>query len=434
MKSSDRVILHCDLNNFFASVEMILNPALIGNPVAVCGDPEARTGIVLAKCEIAKKHGVKTGDTVWQAKQKCPGIITVIPRHSEYGRYSRLVRNIYYRYTDLVESFGIDECWLDVTGSTKLFGDGLTIANKIRADLKRELGLTISVGVSWNKTFAKIGSDIKKPDAVTVITRENYKDIIWNLPASDMLFVGRKSKLLFAKLNIKTIGDLANFDAKLLAPMFGITAQRLVACARGEDDDKVADYHYNREVKSVGNGTTTKRDMVNITEVEKVVYVLCEEVAYRMRRKGVKGRTISLSVRDQNLKWKGAQTSVINLTSSASTIFENAMKVFYQLYVDKKDENKPEATTNDGFAKTPDSVTFPPVHSIRVAVSNLVFNKENVAQQLSLFNTEEQEVEERNDEISKLFDKIRKKHGTSKVSFGTALDSLMELDFETYDE
>jgi len=420
----DRVILHCDLNNFFASVEVRLDKSLKGHPVAVCGNPEERKGIVLAKCERAKKCGVKTGDTVWQAKSKCPDIIIVVPKHDEYGKHSKMVQQIYYRYTDKVESFGIDECWLDITASMKLFGDKMVIAERIKEEIKRELDLTISIGVSWNKTYAKIGSDIKKPDAITEINRTNYQTILYPLPVSNMLFVGRKTVAVFEKLNIKTIGDLANYDKKLLSARLGINADKLVRAARGEDDDEVANFHFKREIKSIGNGTTAKRDLTNIREVEQLVYVLSEEVAYRMRRKGLKGRTISVSIRDANLKWHGAQTSILQPTNSCTTIQQTAMRVFTQLH--QNDDKKPEVTV-DGFARG--KIRFEPVRSIRIAVSN--FGVDEIMQ-LSLFEDNSQE--ERNDELSKVFDTIRRKYGTNKVTFGTALDRLIDFDFEVIDE
>ena len=212
----DRVILHSDLNAFFASVETVLRPALADVPMAVCGDPDKRHGIILAKNEKAKKFGVATAETIWAAKQKCPDLVLVPPHHDLYERYSREVNAIYREYTDLVEPFGIDESWLDVSGSEKLFGDGVTIAHTLRERIKRETGLTVSVGVSFNKTFAKLGSDYKKPDAVTVFSRENYKDLVWPLPASELIYVRRATKKKLAERYIFTIGDIANAEPALV--------------------------------------------------------------------------------------------------------------------------------------------------------------------------------------------------------------------------
>ncbi|MCL2756173.1 MAG: DNA polymerase IV [Firmicutes bacterium] len=408
-----RVILHCDLNNFFASVEVMLNPELLGNPVAVCGDPEERKGIVLAKCEMAKKAGVKTGDTVWMAEQKCPGIQIVKPKHNRYGEFSRKVRDVYYKFTDKIESFGIDECWLDVTDSMTLFGTGEEIAYKIKSAVKEELGLTISVGVSWNKTFAKLGSDIKKPDAVTVVSRENYHRVVWKLPVQDMLFVGRKTARMMEKLSIKTIGDLANFNPDLLAARIGITAYRLVEAAQGECDSEVKEFHYKSDVKSVGNGTTLPKDLFTLKEVEQVIYILSEEVGTRMRRKCVRGYTINVSVRDENLKWIGAQESIKTPTDNARTITDAAINIFCKLTrIDRKRQE----------------LAYP-VHSIRVAVSNLTQDK---CAQLDLFN--DGSGEDAETELTNIFDKIRKKHGSKSLAYGVALGGQMELDFEVLDE
>ena len=391
------------------------NPELRGKAFAVCGDPAKRSGIVLAKSELAKKAGVKTGDAIWEAKQKCPGLIIVSTNHGDYSKYSKIVREVYYRYTDKVEAFGGDEAWLDISGSRKLMTNdklvmtndcgidfGKRIADEIRRVIREEIGLTVSVGVSWNKTYAKLGSDLKKPDATTVISRDNYRDVVFPLPVTDMLYVGRKTARLLEKLNVKTIGDLAAFDPKILEGHFGINAYKMVTMARGEDDSLVADYHYKREVKSVGNGTTLPRDLVTRREVEHVVYLLSEEVAYRMRKKGVKGYTVNLSVRDKDLAWSGAQSSIREATNSVQTITKTAMKIF-------------------------DQKGIMPVRSLRVAVSNLTTDKRV---QLSLLDDAR---EDRNDKISAAFDTIRRKHGTNSVMFGTGLGGDFKLEFEVLD-
>jgi len=410
---SNRIILHCDLNNFFASVEMIKNPTLRGKAIAVCGDPTKRGGIVLAKSEPAKKCGVKTGMPIWQAKQLCPDIIIVTPTHMDYSRYSRIVRDVYYRYTDKVEAFGGDECWLDVTASLHLFaGDGKSMADEIRRVIREEIGLTVSVGVSWNKAYAKIGSDLKKPDATTVISRENYRSVVFPLPVTDMLYIGGKSAKLLEKLNIRTIGDLAAFDPKLLSDHVGINAYKMTEMARGDCTEEVKDYTYKREVKSVGNGTTMPRDIVTRRGIEQVVYLLGEEVAFRMRKKGVKGTTVTVSVRDAALEWTSAQTTIPKATNSVQTLCDTAMKVFDKLW-------KRSPATGGAIA---------PVHSLRIAVSNLTTD---TRVQLSLFDNVS---EEKNDKLSAVFDDIRRKYGVESVMFGTALGSQFKLHFEVLDD
>ena len=205
----DRVILHCDLNCFYASVELLSHPDLRDVPMAVCGDPNSRHGIILAKNEPAKKFGIQTAETIWQAKKKCPDLVLLPPHHDLYREYSRKVNAIYDEYTDLVEPFGIDESWLDVTHTLHLFGgDARALADALRERMKRQLGLTLSVGVSFNKVFAKLGSDYKKPDATTVISRENWKELVWPLQVGDLLYVGGAARKLLKQYGITTIGQL----------------------------------------------------------------------------------------------------------------------------------------------------------------------------------------------------------------------------------
>jgi len=231
----ERVILHSDLNGFYASVECLYNPAIRTKPVVVCGNVENRHGIILAKNELAKKFKIRTGEAIWQAKQKCPELVTVPPNFDRYMHFSRAAREIYNRYTDKVEAFGLDECWLDVSGSTKLFGCGEKLAKEIRTVIRDELGLTVSIGVSWNKIFAKLGSDIKKPDAQTVISKENYKKLAWELPASDLLYVGRSTAKKLANYCILTIGDIATTSPEIIKSMLGKWGETLWVFANGKD-------------------------------------------------------------------------------------------------------------------------------------------------------------------------------------------------------
>lgn len=249
---ADRVILHCDLNCFFASVELLDKPALWEVPVAVCGDPASRHGIILAKNEPAKKRGVQTAETVWQAKKKCPVLVLLPPHHELYKEYSKKVNAIYERFTDLVEPFGIDESWLDVTGSLHLFGgDAKALADRIRETVKAETGLTVSVGVSFNKVFAKLGSDLKKPDATTVIDRDHWRDIVWPLPLGDMLFAGKAAQRTLGQYGIETIGQLAAQPEALPEQLLGKMGHQLWRYANGLDDSAVRPSHQREPVKSV---------------------------------------------------------------------------------------------------------------------------------------------------------------------------------------
>ncbi len=298
-----RVILHADLNNFYASVEIKLNPELEGKFIGVCGSVENRHGIILAKCEKAKKLGVKTGMTINEAKKLCPQITLVEAKHSHYIAYSKLVRNIYRDYTDKIEPFGIDECWLDVTSSVKLFGDGENIANTIRKRVKDELGLTLSVGVSFNKVFAKLGSDLKKPDATSIISIENYKDVVWPLPVKDLLFVGKSTYEKLKKINVLTIGDLANSDPEYLKKHFGKWGVSLYEYANGLDQSPVSKDDESDEIKSVGNSITAYRDLRCDDDVKILFTVLSESVSSRLISYGVgKASTLSIYVRDEFLR------------------------------------------------------------------------------------------------------------------------------------
>ena len=298
--SMDRVILHSDLNGFFASVETVLNPSLANYPMAVCGDPDKRHGIILAKNEKAKAVGVATAETIWAAKQKCPSLVLVKPHHDIYEKFSAQVNAIYRQYTDLVEPFGIDESWLDVSGSEKLFGDGFTIANEIRERVKREMGLTVSVGVSFNKTFAKLGSDLKKPDAVTVIDRAHFKEIVWRVPVSDLLYVGKNAAKVLYDARIKTIGELACASPDFLEYKLGKLGLMLHSYANGEDDEPVRSVYDKRQVKSVGNGMTFSHDLHGMEELIWGLDAVCDLAAARMRAKHVKCTTVQLSIKDEN--------------------------------------------------------------------------------------------------------------------------------------
>ncbi|WP_050698188.1 DNA polymerase IV [Anaeromassilibacillus senegalensis] len=293
----ERVVLHCDMNNFYASVECLYQPKLRGRPVAVAGDVEQRHGIVLAKNYEAKRFGVATGNPLWMAKQLCPEIIFVPPHFDRYLQFSALAREIYSDYTDQVESFGLDECWLDVSGSTHLLGDGRTIADELRRRIKYELGITASVGVSFNKIFAKLGSDLKKPDATTVITRDNYRDVVWPLPMSDLLYVGPATARKLQSYAIHTIGDLALAHTDFLRGLLGKIGLMLWSFANGHDASAVTNAGVHPVIKSVGNSTTTPKDLVSDDDVKITLFILCESVAERLREQNFQCDTVQISMR-----------------------------------------------------------------------------------------------------------------------------------------
>lgn len=323
-----RAILHSDLNCFYASVETMLNPSLRGKAVAVCGNAEDRHGIVLAKSEKAKKAGIKTGMANWEAKQCCRDLIIVPPQYEQYLKYSKLTRAIYQRYTDMVEPYGMDECWLDVTGSRGLYGSPLRIAEKIRRSVKEELGLTVSIGVSFNKIFAKLGSDMKKPDAITGIDEESYKEKIWPLPCSDLLYCGPATTKKLAMLGIHTIGELAAFPPELLKVRFGVNGLALWNYANGRDYARVMHKDFVSPVKSVGHGITCTSDLQNEEEVRNVILALSQDVGHRLRIHNLSARGVQIYVRGNDLSGTQYQTKLKYKTQIPSEIAEAAFLLF----------------------------------------------------------------------------------------------------------
>lgn len=330
MEQRTRVILHSDLNNFFASVEIARNPTLKGKPVAVCGDPKQRHGVVLAKNEEAKRFGIKTGETVYSALRKCPDLQMVGSHFHEYKRYSDLVRDIYARFTEKIEECSIDECALDVTESVALFGSGEEIADKIRKAVKEELGLTVSIGVSFNKVFAKLGSELKKPDAVTVIPKERYKEIVYPLPVASLWLVGGKTEIALQKLGIRTIGDLANSDESQIVRILGKRGRQVRVYARGEDEEEVHWQKTKEDVKSIGNSLTLAKDVTDRDEVKRWLYALAESVSARQRNADVgRANTVHLVVRNDRLEFSGWQTK-IPPTTLCGDIAKSAYELFCQ--------------------------------------------------------------------------------------------------------
>lgn len=323
----DRVILHCDCNNYFASVELLDKPELRDQPVAVAGDPEGRHGIILAKNQIAKKYGVQTAETLWQARKKCPGLVLLPPHMDKYREMSRRVNAIYLDYTDQVEAFSIDESWLDVTASRGLFGDGAAIADLLRRRVREELGITISVGVSWNKTFAKMGSDYKKPDATTVITRENVAQLLYPLPVTELIFVGKSSGQVLERHGVRTIGDLAACSMEEAEAWLGKGGKSLWLAARGLDDSPVRRYGEQEAVKSVGNGMTFPHDLVGREACIAGLTPLCEQVGARLRAQRLKCGTLTLQIKDPQLKVISRQKPVDPPTNLTRYLLREAVRL-----------------------------------------------------------------------------------------------------------
>lgn len=403
----ERIIIHSDLNNFYASVERRLNPEYVGKPLAVCGNKEERKGIVLAKSEEAKRYGVKTGDTVWQAQKKCPDIIIVPPHFPEYMYCSKAVKEVYAQYTDLIESYGIDECWLDLSRSTRVlpeFKEMYTEANGekyyspeylrflgdfIRGEIRENFGLTVSCGVSFNKVFAKLGSDLKKPDGTTVIGKVNYKKVVGGLPVEDLLFVGKATAGKLRALGYTTIGRLAEADDEKVVRLLGKNGETLLRYARGQDGEEVKHMDEKREYKSIGNSCTYAEDVRDFARAERLLYVLSESVAARLRESGQGlADTVHLWVRFSDLSDLSIQKKVRH-TALCGEIAKHAFSLF-------KDNVKPP------FA----------VRSLGVTVSGFDNGVSQVTFDEACGNYKKLE------RVEKCVDEIRKKHGYSKLQRG----------------
>lgn len=412
----ERIVIHSDLNNFYASVERRLNPELAGKPVAVCGSKEERRGIVLAKCEIAKRFGVKTGDTIFAAQKKCPNIVIVPPHFEEYMNFSRAVKSIYARYTDLIEGYGIDECWLDVTHSTRIFppfadmyaeADGERhfsdeylrfLGDTIRNTVKSELGVTVSCGVSFNKAFAKLGSDLKKPDGTSVISKLNFKSVVNPLPVSDLLFVGKATGEKLGRMGLTTIGRLAATDDGIIKNAFGKFGETLLKYARGEDEDEVKHMDERREYKSIGNSSTYREDVTDLKRIERFLYVLSESVAARLREAGQGAAdTVHLWVRFNDLTDFSVQKKVRH-TVLCSEIATHAFELF-------------KANVRAPFK----------VRALGVTVSGF----DNGISQLTLDETYGKY--KKLEAVERCVDEIRKKHGYEKVQRGIIAEEPEEM-------
>ena len=327
-----RTILHVDANSFYASCECLYRPSIREKPVAVCGDPEARHGIVLTKNQHAKKYGVQTGEAIWQAKQKCPSLVVVPPDYPLYLHMSRRMHEIFGQYSDKVESFGLDESWVEISADDMDVRKGQLVADEIRHRIHRTLGITVSVGVADNKVMAKLGSDYKKPDATTVLLPDLYEQIVWPLPVSDLLYVGPATTRKLARIGVCTIGQLANLDESILAYKFGKIGYMLKAFALGLDTSPVKPIEVSLPIKSVGNSTTPPHDIENMTDVKELVYLLAESVATRLRENNFKARCISVSARTTELVSSSCQTTLSQSTCLAKEIAETALRLFEQRY------------------------------------------------------------------------------------------------------
>ena len=393
----DRVILHCDMNGFFASVELLSHPELRDRPMAVCGSPDKRHGIILAKNELAKKAGVVTAETVWQALKKCPDLQFVPPHMSKYKHYSRLINEIYQRFTDMVEPFSIDESWLDVTASRSLFGSGKEIADTIRETVKSELGLTLSAGVSFNKIFAKMGSEYKKPDATTLITRENYRQLLWPLPARDMFFVGKVTAQKLSAAGINTIGDIALANPDALEHMLGKQGRQLWEYTNGLDNSPVARASESEKIKSVGNGVTFSRDLLTEDDLITAVTSLSDTVAGRLRKYGMKACGVKVDIKDPYFKVISRQKQLFSPTNLAFDLSRAALEIIHASWK-----------------------TGSPIRMLTITGINLT--DEIFDEQLSLFSGDSKS-RRKGEQVERTMDEVRKKYGSSSIGFAAVIDN-----------
>ena len=330
------------MNSCYASIECSINPDLKGKPMAVGGNEASRHGIILAKSEEAKKYGVKTAEPLWQARQKCPELIIVEPHYDIYKEYSRKAHDIYARYTDLIEPMGLDEVWCDLTGSITLFGPAHNIIREIMDSFKKELDITVSIGLSYNKIFAKLGSDLAGRDDFYEITKADYREKVWKLPASDLFGVGRKTAQRLAGYGITTIGELASCSEQWLKTVFGICGSEMWLSANGLNRDRVAPDNYKEKSKSIGHGVTCKSDLENNEEVWKVFLALSQSVAKRLRAEKLWATGVQIGVRDSKFETKQFQCQLDNTTQSAYEIAVTATELFKASY---KWERKVRAVT-----------------------------------------------------------------------------------------
>lgn len=388
---NSRVILHSDCDSFYASVACLNKPELNGKPVAVGGDSESRNGIILSKNPLAKTFGVKTAEPLWQARQKCPELVVIRPDYDLYHKFAKKIRQIYFDYTDRIEPFGLDEAWLDVTGSQMLFGDGMSIAREISSRVKEETNITVSIGVSFNKVFSKLGSDYRKPYGITEISQSNFKRIVWPLPANHLLFVGGSTYNSLKKLGIYTIGDVANTPLNILKSNFGKGGVTLYNYANGFDTSSVAFFEHAESIpKSISNSATTPRDLVNDRDVKITMHLLADSVARRMRDLNLRCSTISMHVRNSKLSVLNRQHTMPRPVCSTKEIFDCA----YQLFCENFHWNNT-------------------IRSLGIALSG--FNTENTGVQMCLFETDEKKII-RHEKLDCAVDKIKDKYGSKIIN------------------
>ncbi|EFP61335.1 DNA polymerase IV [[Clostridium] innocuum] len=402
MQTKERIIVHSDINHCYAQIEEMKYPELRDIPMAVGGSEEERHGIILAKNDKAKAFQIKTGESLREALAKCPQLRILKPDYEEYMYYTEKVKDIYREYTDQVESFGLDEAWMDLSESTALFGDGRSIARRIQNRVAHELGMSVSMGVSYNKIFAKIGSDMDKHSGLVEITRQNYQDVIWPLPVSDMFYVGRATKHKLAHYAIETIGQLAQLPKGWMKDRFGKMGELIWWFANGEDVSEVALISHQDPVKSVGNAITAPKDVCTYEEAKLVYYVLVESVASRLREQGLRGNVISITLRSTELSWFSRQRKLTQATNIAAEIMPVVLTLLQENY----------------------DFTIP-LRTIGVTVSGI--EKDTGFTQLNLFVSEQERQRQR--KLEETMDAVRERFGFAKIQRCSMLQDRHLTDF-----
>ncbi len=396
-QNDNRNILHCDCNGFFASVELLAYPEYKDKPVVVGGSEDNRHGIVLAKNEVAKKYNIKTAQTLYQARKLCPDLIVLPPSRHLYTKYNKIINEIYNSFTDLVEPFGIDESYLDITNSYHLFASSPEeLADLIRKTVREKTGLTISVGVSFNKIFAKLASDYKKPDATTVITKENYKEILWPLSVDNMMYVGKSTNTKLTQLGITTIGRLANTDKKFLIDVFGKHGNELYNYANGIDDSKVSSFLDKAKSKSIGSGTTFSKDLITMDELKPQIMNLSEDVGFNLRKQGIYALTVQISIKNPEFKTIQRQCKV-KATNLTKTIYDTALRLLLDNWQVGKEA----------------------IRAFTVTCTDLQDTKPS--EQISFFSKEEAEENPKDEQLQKTLDNLKLKYGNDAVKIANTV-------------
>ena len=402
----ERWIIHSDINHCYAQIEEMMYPELRNVPMAVGGHEEDRHGIILAKNDLAKKYHIKTGESLRDAFQKCPELLIVPPHYDDYLFYTEEVKRIYREYSDKVESFGLDEAWIDITGTEKLFHKtAMELAEEIQRRVFKELGLTVSMGLSFNKVFAKLGSDLDKKLGLAVITRDNFKDMVFPLPIADILYIGKATSSQLNERNIYTLGDLALSSKEYIKSFLGKNGEMVWLFANGYDTLSVNSSQ--QVIKSVGNGITAKHDIHTIEEAKIVLSMLAESVAKRLRQSNKLGSVISIGMRYKDLQGLSRQKRVDTPTNIAQEILDMVMILLRD---------------NWNMAI--------PLRSLSISVSSLV-EKETYAYQMSLFNTANEEDRYEQLHLEEVIQEIKERWGEKSIKYGHSLLDEELSDFST---